>query len=689
MARISTYQLDDTLEFDDRVIGTDTSSNNATMNFSLDQLGEFYSRSGRAQSSITFTFDVGVPYSNTGVGPMDVEAGHIYFNSSDWSGVTEMVISTTTNLGVGTQALAGVVYGQALAINQVGDDRGEAYGFFEGVEALHEEVIIGGTLVGYRVGIQGFTHPADHPDFINYQGTLPSDYVSITPFGVANIVGTEQNLAYTVVDGELSISDGNAVEILGFDVSGVDPQIVFEGNRYSLGHSNLDVEGSSTITITGTNNERIVNVASSVISSIVAAQDAADNASQEAGAAQTTADNAAAAAAQAQAEVDAIEGDVAANTAARHDAITITNVTDPSSYTNAVVHDVELVGQEIRITYEEDGINPATPNQTIRTLSPITGAVTATDGNVVLGFDASAITNAAPNVTINNVTNPATFTNPIVTGVALSSTVDQQIDITYAEDTGGTEVARVASPPATADPLNGISIDGTTYRVTTGSTPSTSAYAFMNGVIFKRIDDASVETTSIINVIAGHTAAFSSTQNTFPGFDVTPSGTNMLIEFDQSNLPGLGAHHFIPRVVLTDTSDSSTETLTEQTITIHVQAVPPSPFYAGEYSSLNVPEFVPNSNSGFNDEGALTDGASADLFFPASGEWAVFNLPDSAITNPATLTFKVAGITLPIDFSFPAPTDTTDPDYDAASVGYTSYWLRMTQGSQEIIIRFS
>ena len=669
MARISTYQLDDSLEFDDRVIGTDTSSNNATMNFSLDQLGEFYSRSGRAQSSITFTFDVGVPYSNTGVGPMDVEAGHIYFNSSDWTGVTEMVISTTTNLGVGTQALAGVVYGQALAINQVGDDRGEAYGFFEGVETLHEEVVIGGALVGYRVGIQGFTHPADHPDFVNYQGNLPSDYVSITPFGVANIVGTEQNLEYTVVDGELSISDGNAVEILGFDTSGIDPQIVFEGNRYSLGHSNLDIEGSNTITITGANNERIVNVASSVISSIVAAQDAAD---------------------QAQSEVDVLELAVADNTAARHSAVTITPTDNTGSgFTNPVVTNVTLSGQNLTVTYAEDGIDPDTDqfaNQAaleafITDDAAFRSAIGAGTSSLVIGTTAGTALEGDTIVgtVVSRIDNPASSAAELE-GITIAGT-------TY-KVTSGTQVSRVASPSASDAPLNGISIDGTTYRVTAG-TPSTSAYAFMNGVIFKRIDDASVETTSIINVIAGHTAAFSSTQNTFPGFDVTPSGTNMLIEFDQSNLPGLGAHHFTPRVVLTDTSDSSTETLTEQTITIHVQAVPPSPFYAGEYSALNVPEFVPNSNSGFNDEGALTDGASADLFFPSSGEWAVFNLPDSAITNPATLTFKVAGITLPIDFSFPAPTDTTDPDYDAASVGYTSYWLRMTQGSQEIIIRFS
>ena len=667
MARISTYQLDDTLEFDDRVIGTDTSSNNATMNFSLDQLGEFYSRSGRAQSSITFTFDVGVPYSNTGVGPMDVEAGHIYFNSSDWTGVTEMVISTTTNLGVGTQALAGVVYGQALAINQVGDDRGEAYGFFEGVETLHEEVVIGGALVGYRVGIQGFTHPADHPDFVNYQGNLPSDYVSITPFGVANIVGTEQNLEYTVVDGELSISDGNAVEILGFDTSGIDPQIVFEGNRYSLGHSNLDIEGSNTITITGANNERIVNVASSVISSIVAAQDAAD---------------------QAQSEVDVLELTVADNTAARHSAVTITPTDNTGSgFTNPVVTNVTLSGQNLTVTYAEDGIDPDTDqfaNQAaleafITDDAAFRSAIGAGTSSLVIGTTAGTALEGDTIVgtVVSRIDNPASSAAELE-GITIAGT-------TY-KVTSGTEVARVASPSASDAPLNGISIDGTTYRVTAG-TPSTSAYAFAPDNNFNRIQGQGTPVAvTLTRVITGHTAAFSLTQPQLPGFTVTVTSSTLTIT---QNSPTLGTHHYTPNVILTDTSDSSTETLTEQSIAIHIEQVPPSPFYAGEYSSLNVPEFVPNSNSGFNNEGALTDGASADLFFPSSGEWAVFNLPDSAITNPATLTFKVAGITLPIDFSFPAPTDTTDPDYDAASVGYTSYWLRMTQGSQEIIIRFS
>ena len=51
MARISTYSQDPNLEGQDRVIGSDVSNANATMNFSLASLGDFFTRSGLADAT--------------------------------------------------------------------------------------------------------------------------------------------------------------------------------------------------------------------------------------------------------------------------------------------------------------------------------------------------------------------------------------------------------------------------------------------------------------------------------------------------------------------------------------------------------------------------------------------------------------------------------------------------------------
>ena len=51
MARISSYSQDPNLEAQDRIIGSDVSNANATVNFSLASLGDFYTRSGLADAT--------------------------------------------------------------------------------------------------------------------------------------------------------------------------------------------------------------------------------------------------------------------------------------------------------------------------------------------------------------------------------------------------------------------------------------------------------------------------------------------------------------------------------------------------------------------------------------------------------------------------------------------------------------
>ena len=658
MARISTYQLDDSLEFDDRVIGTDTSSNNATMNFSLEQLGEFYSRSGRAQSSITFTFDVGGSYSGT---PVDVEAGHIYFNSASWGSLTEVVFSTTTNLGVGTQAFAGVIYDQAIAINQVGDERGEAYAFFDVADVNHEEIYVSGNLVGFRVGMQGFTHPGNHPNFAHYQGQLPTDHVSITPFGVADIVGTEQNLIYRVNLGELEITDGNTVEILGFDTSGVDPQIVFEGDRYSLGHSNLDIEGSSTITITqGAGQGEIdIAVASTVIQSIADAQADATQALTDAGAAQTTANAAQTAAAQAQIEVDAIEGDVMANTAARHAAVTVTNVTDPSSYTNAVVHDVQLVGQEIRITYEEDGINPDTPNQTLSFTQPITSSAGNTDGNTTIGFNASYLTTNAPNVTLHNVTTPGP--TDVVSRLALDTSNPQQVNITYgAGSSGGGTPSEDPIFNNTSQPY---STSPHTFNITVTDRHNSGTVSY----VVTAISPA----TSLVNPAFGAPS--------FSGNTITIGATG-----NQS-----GHHDYVVTLNGTYTPTDGSAAIAYPPVnrtlrvTIEDQIIPPPiDYYYGDLSSIAVLDpkiFLENSNAVFTGSG--TNLVSGTMFTESVGtnndDYIVVNIRNSVTTSPQ---FNIGSWRIALDPGEIVP--------DPGSSGFTTYYLPVPAGISTITISF-
>jgi len=57
MARISTYIKDNNLSNQDKVIGTDYDNNNATVNFPLNAIGEFF----RDYLGLTYTFNQDTP----------------------------------------------------------------------------------------------------------------------------------------------------------------------------------------------------------------------------------------------------------------------------------------------------------------------------------------------------------------------------------------------------------------------------------------------------------------------------------------------------------------------------------------------------------------------------------------------------------------------------------------------------
>ena len=181
MARISTYGLDDSLERDDKIVGTDTSSNNATMNFSLQQLGEFFSGTGLAQASVAFPFDVGgeIPTGNS------IEPGHIFYDVLEFGDLTEVVISNKTNSGVDVKGLVSAFEGQTIALNQVGLAEGYSYGFFTVESGSVEELTGPSGINGYK-----FTVAIQATD--TFEGLLPgeeTDYMAITPLGAAGAVG--------------------------------------------------------------------------------------------------------------------------------------------------------------------------------------------------------------------------------------------------------------------------------------------------------------------------------------------------------------------------------------------------------------------------------------------------------------------------------------------------------------------
>ena len=216
MARISTYVLDDTLELNDKIIGTDTSSNNATMNFSLEQLGEFYSRTGSAQSSVTFTFDVGTGYPND-----ELEEQHAYFNGITFDTIDELRFSNLAHLGIDTAAFAAILPNTLISINQVGDDRGANYGFFNVTAVFPYSV--NGIELGYRAIIEKIDGT------VTYTGNIPSDFVSITPYGQsATVTGSVGTLGFSPTTGLLTLENQEESIIGWTTLNNVDTLVITE-----------------------------------------------------------------------------------------------------------------------------------------------------------------------------------------------------------------------------------------------------------------------------------------------------------------------------------------------------------------------------------------------------------------------------------------------------------------------------
>ena len=363
MARISTYQPDGELNELDKVIGTDSNNNNATVNFSLGQLGEFYSRTGSAQSSVTFTFDVGTGYPND-----ELEEQHAYFNGTTFNTIDELRFSSLAHLGIDTAAFAAILPGTLISINQVGDNRGANYGFFMVSSVFPYSV--NGIELGYRAIIEKIDGS------VTYTGDIPGDYVSITPYGQsANITGSVGTLGFSKTTGLLTLesqeesiigwtTDSNSVDTLVITENGITRDLNIQTGISDLNGFDTDDlgEGSTNLYFTDAR---------------VAANSAVMANTEKTGITTTQAQN------------------IGLNTTARHEAISLTPTNNTGlGFTNPVVTNVTLSGQDLTVTYAEDQVSGGSG-----AVDSVTGGVglinnpTGTTGDVTLDLDFSGLTN--------------------------------------------------------------------------------------------------------------------------------------------------------------------------------------------------------------------------------------------------------------------------------------------------------
>ena len=423
MARISTYGLDEALEGGDKIIGSDVSSNYATMNFSLDQLGEFYSRTGSAQSSVTFTFDVGTGYPND-----ELESEHAYFNGITFDTINELRFSNEAHLEINTEAFAAILPGTLISINQVGDNRGANYGFFE-VTAV-SPYSVNGVDLGYTATIEKIDGT------VTYIGDIPSDYVSITPYGqAANITGSVGTIGFSTETGVFNL-ESQEVSLIGWENDGTNDilMVTENGTLRALNLAGSGGGGSGTITgvtagtgISGGGNtgtvtldldfSELTNVGNLVSDTQIIVHTASGS--------------------EGRIDPANIPLSLFDNTASGFTGdqdVTFNTLSGQAAWPTT------LSGYGIT-----DG--GGDPNQTIQTTSPITGAAAATANSVTIGIDETQISISATQLSEVDTTagNIGEFLNERGQFVAISGGTGsngQSVDVYFADDAVGTNASQ-------------------------------------------------------------------------------------------------------------------------------------------------------------------------------------------------------------------------------------------------------
>ena len=191
MARIKDYELDRELQLQDKVLGTDN-TNNGTMNFSLEQLGEFLASRGIADPS-----SLDIQFSFAGVTPPgQIGVGEIYYNSVDPVTLTEIYISDTDLKGTSTGPLANALVaaydqttsigGTIIELNDTQASQGADYGFYQVTDL---ETITGGYMLAVSLIGPGTSTPeVPQTEFVNISMVGFSGEASIGADGYTPVI---------------------------------------------------------------------------------------------------------------------------------------------------------------------------------------------------------------------------------------------------------------------------------------------------------------------------------------------------------------------------------------------------------------------------------------------------------------------------------------------------------------------
>ena len=185
MARIQNLELDRNLSGLDKFVGTD-SSNNATVNFTIDQLSEYLLQTGYADPS-----RIGFVYNYTrrftagnaiGSGELQVEFAQTAPSNPSWRHVGAIHFNATSQNGADFTPAAQIIPNQIIKLTGVQSIEDQSYGYYN-----VESVARVGSIYSVRV--------SSMDDYAT--GDLSLGDITITPAGQSNpnrIIGTGEIL---------------------------------------------------------------------------------------------------------------------------------------------------------------------------------------------------------------------------------------------------------------------------------------------------------------------------------------------------------------------------------------------------------------------------------------------------------------------------------------------------------------
>ena len=255
MARISSYNQDPNLEAQDRLVGSDVSNANQTVNFSLASLGDFYTKSGLADATrlgYRFNYIAGTaPVMGDDIIPMG-----IYFDNIDFSMVTSITVGAADANGYGFGVLEDILNNGRIKIitTRARGVETRAQGYFNVsnfVEILNNA---GNAVAGYRLDLNntGLTNAQEGSIRTGVGTNEPDDSFIILPLSptesaAGNVEHAWRNFVVggTTIDADgtedtLTLIAGNDITLSGTDLDG--------GGSVTFSHATFNTSGTLTNT---------------------------------------------------------------------------------------------------------------------------------------------------------------------------------------------------------------------------------------------------------------------------------------------------------------------------------------------------------------------------------------------------------------------------------------------------------